>query len=305
MQRFLLAVCLAFALLSAMLLTGASSPARADDYRWQAFSDGTTDQVLLVNARGEQVGVYRFDDGSFAWLLRDGRFSPDGEPPIEPPLAPGGIGRGVEAGEIVPGRIMLSGRVVSRRQAVEAIAATVPDTQGKRWLTVVGPGREKVEADWRDAPQLQPYRDRVVFKSYPAEHWAMRPGFVKTGNPTVYVQAASGTVLSRTDSYDGVEALARELRKADPAYDPARDPDLSRPPAPVPVPQPQPLPPLVQPQPAPPQQPVPAPSPAAEPAAQPQASLTDLARQVPAGVWTLLVSLLAGAGFVAAKALKG
>lgn len=305
MSRFLLVLCLSSAILSVGMF-GMAWGEPAPGYSWQPFSDGSTDQVKLM--RGAlQVGVYRTDDGTFAWLLRDGTFSPDGVPPIDPPAA-GGLARGVESREVVPGRVMLNGRVTTRRQAVEALGATVPDTTSCRWVTVIGTGREKVEGDWKAAPELAPYTGGTILKSYPADHWALRPGFALKGAPTLYVQSSDGRVLSHADGYDGPQALARALRKADPNYDPAKDPDLSKVPAPPPVPPappapPAPLPPLVGPPPAPEPLP-PAPPPFAGPVTQPQPSLSALAGQVPAGVWSLVVSVLAGFGFLALKTAK-
>lgn len=76
---------------------------------------------------------------------------------------------------------------------------------------------------------LAPWKERIKVQDYPPDHWAVRDaGFVTSGNPTIYCQAADGTVLHRQDEYRGPDALAEVLRKADPTYRPEKDPDLNK-----------------------------------------------------------------------------
>jgi hypothetical protein len=314
MSRFLLTISVLALLLTFVLFACLGSATGAEPrYSWRPFADGSTDQVMLVDQHGTQVGVWRADDAAFAWRLNGDRWSPDCDPPIPPPPAPAVVARnyGVIPDEIVPGRVLLNGVPVNRARGIESLAAVVPDTQGKVWVTVIGPGREKVEADWGSAPELAPYRDRVILKSYPPDHWAVRPGFVAKGSPTVYVETSAGQVLSRTDGYEGPAALATALRKTDPSYDPSRDPDLTRPvkvePILIPVPLPLPvLDPILVPGPqegggkA-------APSGKAEQAPAPASTVSwsDLAAQVPPGAWSLIVAVAAALGFVLVRTAKG
>ncbi|GIW83079.1 MAG: hypothetical protein KatS3mg105_4886 [Gemmatales bacterium] len=72
-----------------------------------------------------------------------------------------------------------------------------------------------------------------IVQSYRPENWALRPGFVTSGRPTIYVQSPDGEVLHRQDDYEGgIGALsvalerACQLRRRNPLYRPQLDPDL-------------------------------------------------------------------------------
>ena len=56
-----------------------------------------------------------------------------------------------------------------------------------------------------------------------------KPGFVTSGQPTIYCQAPDGKVLHRQDDYGGPEQLAEAARKAKPNYRPENDPNVNRP----------------------------------------------------------------------------
>jgi hypothetical protein len=115
-----------------------------------------------------------------------------------------------------------------------------PNDGMKLRLTVIGPRplRDPVLNDLEKNPQLAQLRPRLLIQGYDPGHWAIRPGFVQSGQPTIYLQAPSGKVLHRQDDYKGgPEALYAAIRKADPNYDPRKDPDLrTTPVAPSPAP---------------------------------------------------------------------
>jgi hypothetical protein len=127
-------------------------------------------------------------------------------------------------------RYILNGQPVPRERAWQAITdAQVPDDAGRPRLTVIGADAERqaVLRDLDQAPALAEFKDRLLVQTYPPDHWAVSAtGFVTTGHPTIYLQAADGTVLHRQDAYAGPDDLAAVLRRADPHYDPSKDPDL-------------------------------------------------------------------------------
>lgn len=128
-------------------------------------------------------------------------------------------------------RHCLNGGAVSDREALAAIG-NLNDDSGKLRLTVIGPDAERraVLNDLETDPELSLFRDRLLVQSYPPDHWAVAgAGFVRTGKPTIYLQAFDGAVRHRQDEYRGPAKLAEAIRRADPHYRPERDPDLNRP----------------------------------------------------------------------------
>lgn len=142
-------------------------------------------------------------------------------------------------------RVTINGREVTRDVALDAIGKPeIPDDGAKLRATIIGTEAE-CGAVWKDVlthPALAEAREKYVWQSYPPGHWALRPGFIQSGHPTIYFQAApdkpggSAKVLLRLDSYPGALALAEAVRKADPNYDPAKDPNGQAKPKPEPKP---------------------------------------------------------------------
>jgi hypothetical protein len=123
----------------------------------------------------------------------------------------------------------LSGRVVSEAEALAAIGdAKIPDRSRQGWLTVHG-GTEQQRGQLlaripADVQSL--YR----CNSYPAGHWALRPGFrASETQASLTVQRPDGGVIHRQDDGDVTDGLISALREADPKYDAAKDPDRRRP----------------------------------------------------------------------------
>lgn len=188
---------------------------------------------------GRQIGSY--DPTGGVWRsYTNGEWGPkessppDDAPPLpsesRPPVSQNfGVDRSKLKGEE---SYHLNGRKATRKQAIEAIEANVPDDVDKLRLTVIGgeADRKRVLADIDTHPALAEVKGRVLVQSYPADHWAVaKAGFVTTGAPTIYVQQPDGRVLHRQDAYAGPEPLAEAVRKADPNYQPKNDPDLNRP----------------------------------------------------------------------------
>jgi hypothetical protein len=119
----------------------------------------------------------------------------------------------------------------------------LPDDAGLLRLTVSGPQAllDAVKKDLDAAPELAPWKGKLVTQFYDPAHWHL----TSVGLPAGLVLQAppgpdgKGKVLHRQADYSGPADLARALRKADPSYDPSRDPDRRRPdPAPQPAPAP-------------------------------------------------------------------
>src|SRR5205823_4837668 len=123
----------------------------------------------------------------------------------------------------------LSGVPVNAAKAREAFSALTDDSQLLR-LTVIGPAsdRQTVIDDVEHHPSLASVHDRLRVQAYDPDHWAVAgAGFVRSGRPTIYLQAPDGKVLHRQDEYRGPDQLAEAIRRADPDYHPERDPDLN------------------------------------------------------------------------------
>jgi hypothetical protein len=214
----------------ALVLLG-TAPAAAG-YEWRPFADEPAQVSLWLD--GVQVGAYHLVEDYFRPLdPRTGKWGPRCGPPVPPPARNFGLVPGrIQAGE----HFYLNGREVSRTDAHRVLAENdprIPDDPRRWHLTVIGEpaDREPVLRDLKTHPALRPWQDRLAVQGYDPAHWAVtRQGFHAGGRPTVYVQAADGTVLHRQDDYrGGAEALAEALRRIDPNYRPDRDPDRRRP----------------------------------------------------------------------------
>lgn len=158
---------------------------------------------------------------------------PKKDPDTTPPLRVGNFG--VEVDKIQPKESYhLNGRDVTKEEAFRALESAVVDDSTLPWLTVnlADPEiRKRVLGDLESHPSLAPWKNKILVQDYSPDHWAVagvghRPGLI--------FQSPRGTdgrakVLFRIEQYQGPEALAGALRKADPNYDPAKDPDPTRP----------------------------------------------------------------------------
>jgi hypothetical protein len=192
----------------------------------------------------DRVYLYDGDRNLGYWDLTQRHFRP---------LNPSGVGYGPAANPPVPfpgsvqnfgvqrdqigdrERFYRGGQEIPREQFMQGIGDDrLPDDTGFLRLTVIGPEaqRAQVVADLANHQALAPWRGRLVINSYAPDHWAVQPGFVTTGTPTVYVQKPDGAVLHRQNDYQGgADGLAAALRRVDPNYRPPTDPDARRTPA--------------------------------------------------------------------------
>jgi hypothetical protein len=125
-------------------------------------------------------------------------------------------------------------REITADEAHRLLEKGLPDDQGKRFVTVIGPPDSlKAFSTLWATPAFAAHRDKVLLQLLPPDDWDVkRKGFVGTGSPTVYVQAPDGTVLHRQDALGDGVGLSKALLRTAPDYDPAKDPDLSKPPEP-------------------------------------------------------------------------
>ncbi len=136
-------------------------------------------------------------------------------------------------------RYSVCGRPATRDHVLALLGegGSVPDDSSLWSLTVIGPppSRQPVLTDLDTAPALSGWKGWLKVKAYDPGHWAVaRCGFECDGNPTIYVQDATGKVLHHQNDYQGgAQALATALRQADPNYQPSQDPDLRRPRSPL------------------------------------------------------------------------
>jgi hypothetical protein len=142
-------------------------------------------------------------------------------------------------------RFTINGVEVKKLDALKAAAdgaaagaPSLPDDSALLRLTVIGTDAErtKVLRDVDSAPELAPYKGKVIPAGLSLDAWQAKdaesgssPLGFKAGHPSIYLQSPAGKVLHRQDDYsDGPAGLANALRKADPLYDPSKDPDLRK-----------------------------------------------------------------------------
>jgi hypothetical protein len=139
---------------------------------------------------------------------------------------------GVDPEKISPDEhYRIGDREVSKREAIEQLGAPagqIPNDAANLRLTVIGADedRRRVLDDLAKSLALAPWKDKLVVQDYAPADWAVAGvGFVTSGKPTLYLQQPDGKVLLRLDQYEGPDALAEALRKADPNYRPDQDPN--------------------------------------------------------------------------------
>ena len=212
-------------------------PSRAVSYEWREGSEPT--EVYLYSG-GRQAGGYSYAQGIYRpWL--GSRYGEPSSPPVSPPerqtigqdVTPAnnfGIDTAKLSSRIEP-KYICNGEPCTRETAVKAIEKGLPDDGKKLYLTVIGADEDRKRAEADFPPD---FKSRVKLNSYRSDHWAVQPGFVTAGTPTVYLQAPDGKVLHRQDSYAPGDFQA--IRKAIDKYDAKRDPDVRQASAPVHLP---------------------------------------------------------------------
>jgi hypothetical protein len=125
----------------------------------------------------------------------------------------------------------VNGKEATRNDVLQAFESQAVDQSTKLRLTVIGPKQARlvVLEDLKKTPDLQGVVKDFLLKDYDPTDWEVaRSGFFTKGVPTIYVQAPSGKVLHRQDSYAGAQDLAGVLRKANEQYKAEADPNLSK-----------------------------------------------------------------------------
>lgn len=207
-----------------LLLVTALSLAQADDYRWV---HSPTDPGRLYLYRGAvQIGGYDLEEHYYRPF--DGSsWGEKSQAPLPPPCF------GVTSNKIGAGpTYRINGRPVTPRAAYESVEKGLDDDDGKLRVSFIGPTalRQDARSAFENHPEFDQIRGDVTVRDFPPDHWALKAGFVTTGQPTVYCQTPDGKVLHRQDDFaGGAGALIAALRKARASYDPRRDPDLRSP----------------------------------------------------------------------------
>lgn len=128
-------------------------------------------------------------------------------------------------------RYEVNGKPASKEEVLQAFEGKAEDQSTRLRLTVIGPrnARQIVLEDLKRTPGLQGVVKDFLLKDYDPTDWEVsRSGFYTKGSPTIYVQAPSGKVLHRQDTYTGADDLAGVLRKANDQYKAEADPNLSK-----------------------------------------------------------------------------
>jgi hypothetical protein len=83
---------------------------------------------------------------------------------------------------------------ISKQEAYKIVGDTLKDDSNKLRVTVIGDDgtQKKVLADINSL--IKDINDWAIVRGYPPGHWALTPGFVQSGSPTVYCQTPSSNV---------------------------------------------------------------------------------------------------------------
>jgi hypothetical protein len=207
--------------LSIFLALSLAQPSADAEYRW---TQTPADPVRLYLYRGQkQIGGYDLVEHYYRPF--DGtNWGEKCDPPLPPPCF------GVASNKIGAAPVYrLNGMPIPAKAAYEAVEKGLDD-DGRKWrVSIIGPTsiRQTTKSALEQHPDFEAMRGRFVVHDFAPDHWAMRPGFVTTGQPTVYCQTPEGKVLHRQDDFaGGADALVAALRKVHETYDPTRDPDL-------------------------------------------------------------------------------
>ena len=208
---------------------------------------------------GVQQGNYDFESKIYRPFRAPDQWGDIAEPPTTPPATPT-TGQKTETKPVtvseIPGctldddgkpnfgvltdpregrdaepRYQVNGKEATRSDVLQAFENQATDQSSKLRLTVIGPrhARQIVLEDLKRTPDLQHMVKDFLLKDYDPNDWEVaRSGFFTKGAPTIYVQAPSGKVLHRQDSYQGADDLASVLRKANALYKAEADPNLSK-----------------------------------------------------------------------------
>jgi uncharacterized protein (TIGR03000 family) len=124
----------------------------------------------------------------------------------------------------------LNGRLIPAESVQTLLCGDprLPDPRRPQ-LTIIGTSQQREQAlQLLHGPLSDLVADYVVH-DYPPDHWAVaHTGFVTTGQPTIYAQAADGSVLFRQDNLDNLRLNLQAVRKPAPTYHPDQDPDHRR-----------------------------------------------------------------------------
>lgn len=207
-------------------------------------------QEYRVSEDGLEFAVKGYMEGGLIYFDRNdafnrasrtaaerGRVSPRITPPVAAPKSAGEIDNYGLAPERMMRQPVYRAHSAEARQFVrEAQAEAEPNA--RLHVTVIGTDAERagVMKDLVTNPALVGLKDEILVQDYAPEEWPVESalGF-QPGKPSIVIQTAKGPsdpkggkVVYRASDYSmGPEALAAEIRKADPNYKPQSDPGPS------------------------------------------------------------------------------
>lgn len=220
----------------------------APEYVWKFVARDK--RLYLCTPAGRIVGCYEPWSDNFWYIEPGNRWYGPLTAPLDPPALPTDLTRDRVLSRVTDCGVMVcdmddsrpgyrhNGMQIDRKKAVELIQQYA---RGLRVSVLGSPEMcSQVEADWNANPVFEPYRGKVVFRTFqPGDPLAvgLAPGVTVQAPPDAQ---GKGKVLFRVREYR-TALLAESLRKADPNYDPERDPDPAKVPTSPRHPQPEPV----------------------------------------------------------------
>lgn len=224
---------------------------------WRVYADNPT-QVFLQQA-GVTVGGWDYAKQFWQEKFTDGSWGPRlyGQPaaPVPAAIPAPGVSEVLDCGcwYVPPGeeRYWLNGQQVSKAQVFESLAEqcpncpgpknprpktptppigpkspVIPDDGGKLHLTIIGDAAHQVAKDWASAPELAPFRAKVLFQDYAENDPALAAAGLPVTGFHVLIQLPNsgqfpGKIVVNFTSYSGPAALASALAKFDPSSPPS------------------------------------------------------------------------------------
>lgn len=212
---------------------------RQNAYRWVQATDDHSMYGLFDGMA--QVGGYDACRQRYYPIIK-GQWGPRGTPPCQLPYIPnentrffgGAIVSKISAVE----RLTINGKEAPKEDLFQG-TQSLPADASQPFLTIIGPdvdpGKIALLKDLAGDPCLTRFAGQYRLQVYdpsaavePPQNFALRPGFVTSGHPTIYIQAVDGTVIRRWDTYPGAaivaDGLSDALRVPKLPYDPKTDP---------------------------------------------------------------------------------
>jgi hypothetical protein len=202
-------------------------------YEWQA-NPADPGRVYLYLA-GRLLGGYDLAEDYYRpYDTQSDSWGEKTSPPVVPPHRQQQAFFGVDASKLTGSEkyTLHTGagcQEITKSEAHGIVGSQLQDDSNKLRVTVIGNDSQQKQVAADLAKSQADLANWAIIRGYSPDHWALKPGFVTSGSPTIYCQAPTGKVLHRQDDYQGGgKALAEALRKAKDIYDPKNDKDLRK-----------------------------------------------------------------------------